>query len=249
MTAKKSTSAKSPRATAGPQPKAAIKRSAAKRATKASPVAARKIAAKKVVSKRAAAGTAQAKHPIVVGKRGSSLVSTEVKKGRAAAQPITKVADTDTRPRGERGGRIGRPRTRMEVLKPVPTRCPAQIYTYLKGITPFLYQSLTAMFEDMIRRFLKERPWEHGLHWRKPKTAMTYANGMAGTTGWVQVNIQLPQELAESVAKVASVCGVSNACLCYTAIFWWVQYIYPPGKMLGTANKNEKRSISNEPQS
>ncbi|MGY8527606.1 hypothetical protein [Paracidovorax citrulli] len=147
------------------------------------------------------------------------------------------IPPSDTRPRSEHGRRLGRPRTRLEDLRPVPTRCPSQIYTYLKGITPFLYNSLTAMFEDMIRRFLAERPWEHGLHWRKPKTAMSYAGGMAGKTGWEQVNIQLPAELADAVSETAEICGVSRACLCYTAIFWWVQYIYPPAKMLGAGNQ------------
>ncbi|TCK31789.1 hypothetical protein B0G84_8843 [Paraburkholderia sp. BL8N3] len=158
---------------------------------------------------------------------------------KRSAKPVARTAEpapevADTRPTGARGGRIGRPKTRLEDLEAVPTRCPAHIYTYLKGITPFLYPSLTAMFEDMIGRFLNEQPWEHGLHWRKPKTAMTYANGMAGTTGWSQVNIQLTPELKERVTTTAEMCGVSNACLCYTAIFWWVQFIYPPAKMVGS---------------
>ncbi len=133
--------------------------------------------------------------------------------------------------------RHGRPKTRLEKLQVVPSRCPAQIYTYLKGITPFLYPSLTRMFEDMLRRFVAERPWENGLHWRRPKTATTIARGALGKTGWEQLNIQLPQELAEQVRQTAKVCGVSSACLCYTAIFWWVQYIYPPAKMLRNQTK------------
>jgi hypothetical protein len=127
---------------------------------------------------------------------------------------------------------IGRPRVRFEALKTVPTRCPAQIYTYLKGIAPFLYASLTEMFEDMMTRFVNERPWEHGLHWRKPKTATTFAGGEQGRTGWEQVNMQLPPKLADLLTKTSTECGVSNAAFCYTAIFWWVQYIYPPEKMM-----------------
>lgn len=158
------------------------------------------------------------------------------KAGSAQGEAQGQAADAGRPPmeaatKSAHGQRIGRPKTRLEDLKAVPTRCPAQIYTYLKGITPFLYPSLTAMFEDMMKRFLDERPWEHGLHWRKPKTAMTFAGGTSGKTGWEQVNIQLPQELAQSVAVTAESCGVSSAALCYTAIFWWVQYIYPPAKM------------------
>lgn len=86
-----------------------------------------------------------------------------------------------------------------------------------------------------MRRFLAEEPWDHGLHWRKPKTAMTFAGGVTGRTGWEQVNMQLPYDLAEEVESVARTCGVSRAAFCYTAIFWWVQYIYPPAKMTSSA--------------
>jgi len=143
--------------------------------------------------------------------------------GQGATKPAVK---------GMQGRNIGRPRVRFEALKAVPTRCPAQIYTYLKGIAPFLYGSLTEMFEDMMTRFTNERPWEHGLHWRKPKTATTFAGGEQGRTGWEQVNMQLPPTLADLVTKTSNECGVSNAAFCYTAIFWWVQYIYPPEKMM-----------------
>lgn len=147
---------------------------------------------------------------------------------QSAAEPDQGSKGTQS----ERGRRIGRPVKRAEKLKAVPTRCPTQIYTYLKGITPFLYPSLTDMFADMLTRFIAERPWEHGLHWRKPKTAMTLANGVSGKTGWEQVNIQLLPTLAQQVATTAEACGVSAAAFCYTAIFWWVQYIYPPEKMV-----------------
>lgn len=206
MTAKKST-AKPSRAKSAARPVTATK----------------KMTGKQALTVR---GGASARH-------GSPKSATKHAKASKGVELEQELLEADTRPHGARGGRIGRPKTRLEDLEAVPTRCPAHIYTYLKGITPFLYPSLTAMFEDMISRFLKEQPWEHGLHWRKPKTAMTYANGMAGTTGWSQVNIQLTPQLKEQVTQVAGVCGVSNACLCYTAIFWWVQYIYPPAKMVG----------------
>lgn len=159
---------------------------------------------------------------------------TDSASGESEAAPLSEgQSQPPAAPKSGRGRQIGRPKKRLEELKAVPTRCPTQIYTYLKGITPFLYPSLTEMFEDMIKRFLAERPWEQGLHWRKPKTAMTFANGTIGKTGWEQVNMQLPPALAEQVASTASECGVSSAALCYTAIYWWVQYIYPPEKMTG----------------
>jgi hypothetical protein len=213
MTTKKSTIARPSRAKSAARPATVAKRVPAKKSQKVKAASTRQGAEKSPAKKRATSG-----------------------KGVGQDQELLAA---DTRPRSSRGGRIGRPKTRFEDLEAVPTRCPSHIYTYLRGITPFLYPSLTAMFEDMITRFLNEQPWEHGLHWRKPKTAMTYAKGMAGTTGWSQVNIQLPPELKERVTNVASICGVSNACLCYTAIFWWVQFIYPPGKMVGASSSSE----------
>lgn len=212
MSTKKSTTARPSRPKSAARPATGVKRPPTKSAAKSRTGASEQGAAKSAAKRSSAAQSAERVHK---------------------AEPVV----TDTRPTGARGGRIGRPKTRLEDLEAVPTRCPAHIYTYLKGITPFLYSSLTAMFEDMIGRFLNEQPWEHGLHWRKPKTAMTYANGMAGTTGWSQVNIQLTPELKERVTTTAEMCGVSNACLCYTAIFWWVQFIYPPSKMVGSGAK------------
>ncbi|MDR5777006.1 MULTISPECIES: hypothetical protein [unclassified Caballeronia] len=207
MTTRKSTTARPTRAKSAARPATGVKRGPTKPAAKAKLSASGQGAVKSLEKKQTVA--------------------------KAEHKPLDlEETATETRPVGARGGRIGRPKTRLEDLQAVPTRCPAHIYTYLKGISPFLYASLTAMFEDMIGRFLTEQPWEHGLHWRKPKTAMTYANGTTGTTGWSQVNIQLTPELKERVTNTAEMCGVSNACLCYTAIFWWVQFIYPPSKMV-----------------
>jgi hypothetical protein len=95
---------------------------------------------------------------------------------------------------------------------------------------PFRYPSLTAMFADMLRRFIDEKPWEHGLHFRKPKTPLSHGGGNIATTGWEQVNLLLTHELAEEVTKVAEHCGHSRAAFCYTAIFWWVSYVFPPAQ-------------------
>ncbi|RWA52427.1 hypothetical protein AU476_17840 [Cupriavidus sp. UYMSc13B] len=102
------------------------------------------------------------------------------------------------------------------------------MYTYMKMIAPLEWRSLTGMFQDMMTRFLGTQPWKHGLLWRKPRTALTFQEGVAGRTGWEQVNIQLPPDLAERVEIAAVTAGISKAAFCYTAMFWWIQYIYPP---------------------
>lgn len=127
-----------------------------------------------------------------------------------------------------RGKKIGRPIERTEKLATLPTRCPIEVIRYLKGLAGSQGMTLTRMYEDMLRRFVEDRPWEHGLMWRKPKVATATIGGKAGTTGWVQVNIQIPADLAEAVELVSETVSVSKAALGYTAMFWWCQYIYPP---------------------
>jgi hypothetical protein len=48
----------------------------------------------------------------------------------------------------------------------------------------------------------------------------------------VRVSIPAAPALAEQVRRQAQICDVSVASFCYTAILWWVQYIYPPNKTL-----------------
>lgn len=145
---------------------------------------------------------------------------------------VTDAVEKSVEPglKSRHGVKLGRPKTRHEKLRTVSTRCPGTIYTYLKGITPFRYPSLTEMFADMLRRFMDEKPWEHGLVFRKPKTPTAQSGVGMGTTGWEQVNILLTPDLAAEVEKTALDCGQSRAAFCYTAIFWWVQYVFPPAK-------------------
>jgi hypothetical protein len=137
-------------------------------------------------------------------------------------------AEADTRPQSHKKRRIGRPHTRFEKLVSISTRCPDSVLTYVKKLYPSLYHSMTAMFEDVLTRFIKERPWDHGLLWRQPKGVLRYIDGEPMRTGWSLLNIQLPPNLAEQVKHLSLTSRVSVASLCYTAIFWWIKYIYPP---------------------
>lgn len=147
-----------------------------------------------------------------------------------AAKPVRKTAAPSKAVAAEvvTPKRLGRPKTRLEEPRVVPTRCPSNMYTYMKMIAPLEWRSLTGMFQDMMTRFLSMEPWNHGLMWRKPRTALTYQEGVPGRTGWEQVNIQLPPDLADRVDRAAEASGVSKAAFCYTAMFWWIQYVYPP---------------------
>jgi hypothetical protein len=138
----------------------------------------------------------------------------------------TQQSTQDTRKRP-----VGRPITRFEPPTVIVTRCQNYLFTYLKGISPFLGPTLGSMFEMMFERFITEKPWEHGLPWKKPKIVMSQTDDRE-RNDWQQVNINLSPDLAEKVKNVASLCGVSKASFCYTGMYWWAQYIYPPNKIM-----------------
>lgn len=124
---------------------------------------------------------------------------------------------------------VGRPLSRLNVLKVVQTRVPVPMYKYCKILYPAKYRTLTEMFEDMVSIFREERPWKiGGLHWRKPKAAITYHDGEVGKTGWEQINIHLDAEIKKEVSLLCKTLGVSMATFCYTAIYWWIVYKHPP---------------------
>lgn len=130
------------------------------------------------------------------------------------------------------GSPLGRPVVRTEPLKPIPTHCPTQMYTYFKAIYPYHWKSLTEMFEDMMTRFVEEEPYKHGLVFRKPRTSLEKLGESSGLTGWSQCNVRLPLGIAEKVKAVAITYDQSSAAVCYTAMFWWAQYVYPPKVVL-----------------
>ncbi|GAB3645080.1 hypothetical protein [Ramlibacter alkalitolerans] len=115
----------------------------------------------------------------------------------------------------------GRPRIeRDEELQLNQTRIPEQMRGYLKAIAAYRYDTLIKMHEAAFRRFLEEKPYEQGLQFRIPRTV--------SDTGWVQVNLLLPETLSNQVRADAALLGVSLASYTYTVLYWWATYVYPP---------------------
>jgi hypothetical protein len=84
----------------------------------------------------------------------------------------------------------------------------------------------------MIRKFLKMQPWAANppLAWREAPTRHSAGCSVA--------NVQLPVELAEEVTKALEEIndkqwegherrGITNKTFLYTAVYWWVTYVYP----------------------
>lgn len=128
----------------------------------------------------------------------------------------------------QKKGRVGRPPlARLDELDSIPTRCPESLHRYMKSIYPYSYRSLTDMFFDMLTRFIEQRPWDHGLDWRKPKGRIERSGGVVAATGWTQVNVQVPAPMKEKIIAIAKTNGVTNSVFVYTAMFWWAMYIMP----------------------
>lgn len=128
----------------------------------------------------------------------------------------------------QKKGSAGRPpMARTEALETIPTRCPESLHRYMKMIYPVSYSSLTMMFEEMLTRFIAQRPWEHGLDWRKPRSRIERSGGVTAATGWCQVNVQTTASMKEKITAIAKTTGVTNSVFVYTAMFWWSMYIMP----------------------
>lgn len=143
------------------------------------------------------------------------------------------MKESARKPRGgTRMGRKppGRPKGPPRDLALLQTRLPEPLRQYLKALAAYRWGTLDAMFERVFTHFLREKPYEHGLHFRQPRAAASYARGgdSRQKTGWVLVNVHLPRELAGAVRRDAERLEVSIASYLYTALYWWARYVYPP---------------------
>ncbi|WP_226034402.1 hypothetical protein [Aquitalea palustris] len=115
----------------------------------------------------------------------------------------------------------------------VQTRCPGQIIVYLKGLAMLRYGTLVRMHDDMLRKFLMSQPWaaDPPLSWRTPRSAQTNAGREApAQTGWKTFNMQMSPDLKQVIAEKCDELEISMSTFCYTAIYWWCKYIFPPQK-------------------
>ena len=133
--------------------------------------------------------------------------------------------------------RLGRPVSRLEKLEVIPTHCPESLHRYLKTIYPYRFPSLTALYEKMLTQFIDSRIWEHGVEWRKPRTSRMSIEGEEAKTGWILVNLQVPEALKKKVRKLSEKEDVSMATIAYTAMYWWAMYMMPATSVAGPKPK------------
>lgn len=131
----------------------------------------------------------------------------------------------------------GRPATeRQEPLDTIQARVPIPLVAYMRlaATVPSAPgkaapRTALAFHELALGRFLSERPWRRGLPWREGK-AVSAPGADAGEDGvlWRQINIALPESLADKIRIVAARENRSVASLCLTAFEWWARYVCPP---------------------
>ena len=113
----------------------------------------------------------------------------------------------------------------------IPTRAPAKMQIYTKTLAFAKGQTLKVMFREAAERFFKEEPWKQGLAWRPTKgltTTLKDTIGQKEATGWMQVNMRFPVDLGNQLERLAAEQGVSLSSVCYTLLYWWTWWVYPP---------------------
>lgn len=116
------------------------------------------------------------------------------------------------------------------VFVEIPTRAPVKMQKYAKVLAYATGKTLKVMLNEAAERFLQEKPWEHGLKWRPTKSPQKIGTeGERSTpTGWMQINIRLPESVGVQLETLAVSEGVSISSVGYTLLYWWTWWIYPP---------------------
>lgn len=116
------------------------------------------------------------------------------------------------------------------------TSLPGQIQVYLRQLGLVHYGSLHAVYEDMVSKFLAVRPWE-----ANPPLAWREAPVRHGAAGCSVANVAISPGLAERLVKALEEIndkhwagherrGITRKTFLYTAVYWWVTFVYPQGK-------------------
>jgi hypothetical protein len=117
-------------------------------------------------------------------------------------------------------------------MENIQTRVPRAVRKYLRILAAARGQSQAVMFDEMMRLFLEERPWEYQAEFvfLKPKIKRTLAQGGADDEDlyWCLLNINMRYDTAIRVKETVDNLGVSLASFAFTAIHWWIREKNPP---------------------
>mgnify|MGYP001626388002 FL=1 len=120
----------------------------------------------------------------------------------------------------------------------VTTRLPIKLHLYTKALAFALGKTLKSMYQDCAEQFLREEPWKYGLRWRpnQDRAPGFLDRDDKTVTGWMQAKVRLRHETALRLEALAAKEKISVSSLCYTMLYWWAWYQYPP------AHERERRA-------
>ncbi|AEM48015.1 hypothetical protein Acife_1892 [Acidithiobacillus ferrivorans SS3] len=110
----------------------------------------------------------------------------------------------------------------------ITTRIPARLGAYCKSLAALHFGTLRRMHISMIDQFIDKQPWTRGLRWRQTKALVERKGIGSQATGWVQVNLLLPEPTVVEIRRLSAEHSVSPSTFLYTAFYWWTWYEYPP---------------------
>ncbi len=121
------------------------------------------------------------------------------------------------------------------------------MHMYSKALAFAHNVTLRKLHETMAHQFLTDRPWERGLKWRPTQSLTQTLEGAIGTkrtTGWMQVNMRLPQKIVQDLERLSREQDTNISVVLYTMLYWYTWFIYPPAAE--QARRAEFRKLQRE---
>lgn len=115
----------------------------------------------------------------------------------------------------------------------INTCAPKKMQAYFRTLTFAMGTTIPKVYREMAGRFLKEKPWKHGLQWRTTQEQAgihgVHGERYSASPFWTPVSIRLPVILGKELESLADQQEVPLSSVGYTMLYWWTWWIYRPG--------------------
>jgi len=102
------------------------------------------------------------------------------------------------------------------------TVIPLRMHLYIQALAFVQGMTSRAVHEDCANRFLDGKAWEQGLRWRNGHRPARV------DPDWMEVDVRIPLDLVDALAKVGRQQGVGLPDVLYTMLYWYSWFLYPP---------------------
>lgn len=126
---------------------------------------------------------------------------------------------------------------------PAQTSVPDWMMTYCRQLADVHYErKLNRMYVHVLESFLDNEPWkaQPPFDWREARIHRSKGQPVRTNAdpGWVPMNMLIPTELYNRISTAIEIAevnayaanlkrGLSMRTFLFTAISWWVMYVYP----------------------